>query len=84
LDLAAPPEGPLAFVCEWPIAAIPETTTEIDSTLLSDAAADAIVLWPENQSEVAHDGGSTTDVWRVVLEPEPSKPLEPAESDEAS
>ncbi len=80
-----PPEGPLAFVCEWPIADIPETRSEIDSTLLRDAAADAIIVWPENESEASHDGGSTMDnVWRVVLEPEPSKPPGPAESDETS
>jgi hypothetical protein len=40
-----PPEGPFAFVCEWPIADIPETRTEIDSALLRDAAADAIIVW---------------------------------------
>ena len=44
-----PPEGPLAFVCEWPIADIPETRTEIDSALLRDAAAEAIIVWPENE-----------------------------------
>jgi hypothetical protein len=80
-----PPEGSLAFVCEWPIADIPETRTEIDSALLRDAAADAAILWPENEREAAHDGGSATGNMRlVVLEPEPSKPLGPAESDEAS
>jgi hypothetical protein len=36
-----PPEGPLAFVCAWPIADMPETRSEIDSALLRDAAADA-------------------------------------------
>ena len=25
-----PPAGPLAFVCEWPVAAIPETRNEVD------------------------------------------------------
>jgi hypothetical protein len=44
-----PPEGPLAFLSEWPVADIPETRTEIDSALLLEAAADAVVLWPENE-----------------------------------
>jgi hypothetical protein len=79
-----PPEGPLAFVCEWPIADIPETRTEIDSALLRDAAADAVIVWPENESDAFHGGSSTTGYeQRVVLTPDPSKPPEAAESDEA-
>jgi hypothetical protein len=31
------------------VADIPETRTEIDSALLLEAAADAVVLWPENE-----------------------------------
>jgi hypothetical protein len=42
-----PPEGPMAFVCEWPSADIPETRTEIDSALVRGLAADALTLWPE-------------------------------------
>lgn len=42
-----PPEGPLAFVCEWPVAGIPETRQEIDSAPIRDAAAAALVLWPD-------------------------------------
>jgi hypothetical protein len=80
-----PPEGPLAFVCEWPIADIPETRTEIDSGLLRDAAAKAITVWPENEGEASHGGASTAGtVQRVVLTPDPSKPPEAAEFDEAS
>ena len=80
-----PPEGPLAFVCEWPIADIPETRTEIDSALLRDAAADAVTVWPENEGGASHDGASTTgSVQRVVLTPEPSKPPGPTDPDEAS
>jgi hypothetical protein len=41
-----PPEGALSFVCEWPVAGIPETRTEIDSVLILDAAADPIAVWP--------------------------------------
>jgi hypothetical protein len=78
-----PPEGPLAFVCEWPIADIPETRSEIDSALLRDAAADAIIVWPENESEASHGDSTTGHVQRVVLTPDPSEPPEAAESDKA-
>jgi hypothetical protein len=50
-----PPEGPLAFVCEWPIADIPETRSEVDSALIRDAAAEAVPLWPG--SEAPSDSG---------------------------
>jgi len=80
-----PPEGPLAFVCEWPIADISETRTEIDSALLRDAAGDAVTVWPENEGEASHGRASTTGaVQRVVLTPEPSTPPEADESHEAS
>jgi hypothetical protein len=36
-----PPAGPLAFVCEWPAASIPQTRAEIDAQLVLDAAARA-------------------------------------------
>jgi hypothetical protein len=42
-----PPEGPLAFVCEWPLPDISETRSEIDSAPLREAAAEAVALWPE-------------------------------------
>lgn len=40
-----PPPGPLAFVCEWPAAGIPETRREIDAQLILDAAARAQVIF---------------------------------------
>jgi hypothetical protein len=80
-----PPAGPFAFVCEWPFAEIPETRTEIDSALLRDAAADAITVWAENESDASQGDRSTTGhAHRVVLTPAPSKPPEAAEPDEAS
>jgi hypothetical protein len=36
-----PPSGPLAFVCEWPAAAIPLTRHEIEAQLVLDASARA-------------------------------------------
>ena len=48
-----PPEGPLAFVCEWPAAAIPETRREIESAPLREAAASTVVLWPGEERSVS-------------------------------
>jgi hypothetical protein len=58
-----PPEGALTFVCEWPIADIPETRTDIDSALIRDAAAAAVALWPEDESGDA----SGTSTHQVIL-----------------
>ena len=66
-----PPAGPLAFVCEWPIAAIPETRNEIDSALVRDAASEAVLLWAG--TETAEDPGSWT-TQQVALTPEPPEP----------
>jgi len=55
-----PPEGPLAFVCEWPVAGIPETRSEIDSALVRDAAAEAVPLWPDDDDEGGRSSGSWT------------------------
>jgi hypothetical protein len=42
-----PPPGPLAFVCEWPARGIPESRTEVDAGLVLEAAARAVVIWPD-------------------------------------
>jgi hypothetical protein len=42
-----PPEGPLAFVCEWPAKGIPLTRAEVDARLVLDAAGRAEVLWDD-------------------------------------
>jgi hypothetical protein len=43
-----PPSGPLAFVCEWPVAGIPLARAEIDAQLLLDASTRARALFPDN------------------------------------
>ncbi|HJQ73889.1 MAG TPA: hypothetical protein VJ814_03310, partial [Gaiellaceae bacterium] len=63
-----PPAGPLAFVCEWPAAGIPETRNEIDAALVRDAAADAAVLWPDAEDR-SEGGWITTSMQRVLPEP---------------
>jgi hypothetical protein len=50
-------------VCEWPLADISETRSEIDSALLRDAAAEAVALWPE--AEGGSDSG--TSAHQIIL-----------------
>ncbi len=68
-----PPEGPLAFVCEWPAADIPETRAEIDSSLIQRAAAEVIELWPEhdNSGPSAIGGSSFTMLQSMRSAPQP-------------
>jgi hypothetical protein len=40
-----PPEGMVAFVCEWPVAGIPLTRYELDAARIRDAAGRAQVIW---------------------------------------
>jgi hypothetical protein len=47
-----PPPGPLTFVVEWPARQIPESRHEIDASLILDAAARVIELWPGEPSIV--------------------------------
>ena len=42
-----PPEGPVAFVVEWPKRGIELTRTEIDSEPIRAAATRALEVWPE-------------------------------------
>jgi hypothetical protein len=42
-----PPAGPLAFVCEWPVAGIPLTRAQLDARVVLDAARRALVLFED-------------------------------------
>jgi hypothetical protein len=53
-----PPEGPLAFVAEWPIKGVPLSRGEIDSAIVRDSAARAVTLWPDEPP--GHGSGSGT------------------------
>ena len=70
-----PPAGPLAFVCEWPAAGIPETRSEIDSALIRTAAADAQPLWPGTGR--GEDSGDSISEWHRIELPSPDDPPEP-------
>jgi hypothetical protein len=75
-----PPEGPLAFVCEWPAAGIPETRSEVDSALVRDAASHAVPLWSDTETPSDSGGWTSYGTHQVVLSAEPtSEPEEPAD-----
>jgi hypothetical protein len=57
-----PPEGPLQFVCEWPAYNIPESTVRTEAGPILQAAAQALVLWPEGDGEPLPDDGGPTPV----------------------
>jgi hypothetical protein len=41
-----PPDGPLAFVVEWPALGVPLTQARVDAALIRQAAAQDEGLWP--------------------------------------
>jgi hypothetical protein len=54
-----PPEGRLAFVCEWPAKGIELTRREIDAGVIRAAAEQAEVLWEESGGRRAWSGYGT-------------------------
>jgi hypothetical protein len=52
-----PPDGPLAFVCEWPAKGVPLTRREFDAGLIREAAAQVDVLWPDEGGPRLDSGG---------------------------
>jgi hypothetical protein len=74
-----PPEGPLSFVCEWPIADIAETRTEIDSAPLRDAAREAVIVWSGSETGADSDDW-TYETHRVELPQSPPEPPKPTDS----
>ena len=46
-----PPEGPLAFVCEWPAHGIDLTRYEVDARSIRAAAAEAQAIWSSTDGE---------------------------------
>jgi hypothetical protein len=60
-----PPEGPLAFVIEWPAEGIELTRHEIDASVIRNAAAQAEMLWPDDDERPGGAGtGSFTQIGR--------------------
>jgi hypothetical protein len=51
-----PPEGPLAFVCEWPALGIELTRAQIDTALLHEAAGRSERLWENGSTSPAVQG----------------------------
>ena len=44
-----PPEGPLAFICQWPMYGIAETRVAIDAQLILAASQRSVRLWPADK-----------------------------------
>lgn len=76
-----PPEGPLAFVCEWPAADIPETRNDIDSALVRNAAAEAEILWSDVETRSDSGGWTGYAAQRVLPASPPGAPPDPANPD---
>ena len=64
-----PPPGDLHFVCEWPDHGIPLTRRTVDAELVRAAAAQAEVLWPEEDDEAGWTG--VRRIWEVRADPRP-------------
>jgi len=43
-----PPDGPVTFVCAWPVVGIGESSATVDAAVIHAAAARAVMLWPED------------------------------------
>jgi hypothetical protein len=52
-----PPDGPLAFVVEWPSEGIELTRAEIDASIVGEAAKQAETLWPDEDGPSSPGGG---------------------------
>ena len=52
-----PPDGPLAFVVEWPSEGIELTRTEIDASVVRTAAEQAETLWRDDDGPSSAGGG---------------------------
>lgn len=79
-----PPEGPLAFVCEWPAADIPETRNEIDSALVREAAADAVILSSDTETRSDSGGWMTLEMQRLPPSPSTHEPPKSNDPDDAA
>lgn len=66
-----PPEGSLAFVCEWPVAGITLTRVEVDAAALRDAAGRARVLWENGGSGAAGGSHMSFQAIRTRTKPPP-------------
>ncbi len=42
-----PPDGPVTFVVSWLLRDVPETRTDLDGSVIHEAASRAVIVWPE-------------------------------------
>jgi hypothetical protein len=53
-----PPQGTVAFVCEWPRFEIPESRLELDAQLIRGAADRAVEVWPSSEGSRENGGAA--------------------------
>ena len=53
-----PPPGPLTWVASWDERGIPETSVEVDASVLAEAAREAEKLWDEPDGDAGHSSSS--------------------------
>jgi hypothetical protein len=79
-----PPPGRLTVYCEWPVARIGLTRTELDTAPLLAAAPNAVRLWHDEEPSAAHGiWASAAGGTSMTASPEP-KPPEADEPDRAA
>jgi hypothetical protein len=51
-----PPDGPVTFVASWLLYGVPETRAELDGSAIREAAARAVILWPDGPDNEPRGG----------------------------
>ena len=51
-----PPDGPVTFVASWLLYGVPETRAELDGSAIREAAARAVILWPDEPDNEPRGG----------------------------
>lgn len=75
-----PPEGPVTFVASWQEYGVAETRAELNGSAIREAAARAVILWPE-EPESEPGGGHAWRSQRITVH-EPDHPVSEAEPDQ--
>jgi hypothetical protein len=68
-----PPAGPLRWVAEWPEMGAPETSVEVDASVLSAAAAESEQLWEVDPEDEEYFGGSSSTFTSTRILPRPTE-----------
>jgi len=75
-----PPEGPVTFVASWPEYGAAETGAELDGQAIREAAARAVILWPEEPE--SEPGGGHAWSSHTITAHKPDHPVSEAAPDQ--